>query len=102
MAHPTDSDGNALPAALAHYVTPQILDDAPPGGFEQPDVRIDALEAALVGVPLGVYDERIIHWAIAWDDPTGRTIVSLLWRARMAGRADRDGGWASGTCQSAH
>ena len=99
MANPTDSEGHHLPPAVAAYVTPQVLDHQPPGGFTQPNVRVDAAEAALYGVVLGAYDQRILSWAMAWDDPTARTLVSLLWRARMAGRADRDAGWASGTCR---
>lgn len=99
MPNPTDHDGNTLPPAVARYVIPQVFDAAPPGPFTQPDVRLDALGAALSGVVLGDYDLRVVRWLGNWDDNTARCLVSLLWRARMAGRADRDRGWVSGACR---
>lgn len=49
-----------------------------------------ALREPLEGVELGAYDERIIEWLAGWDIPTIGTVVSLLHRARRAGRDDED------------
>lgn len=46
-----------------------------------------AIRAALAGVELGAYDERMIGWLSRWDVPTVATVVSLLGRARAAGGA---------------
>ena len=43
-----------------------------------------ALREPLAGIPLGVYDERIIRWLAGWDIPTVGVVVSLLHRAREA------------------
>jgi hypothetical protein len=61
---------------------------------EPADERRAALLAALDGMPLGAYDERIVHWLAGWDVPVVAAIVSLLWRARhsAAQRAHRGGG----------
>ncbi len=69
------------------YTPTAALDSEPPGGYCQPEVRYRAFRAALAGVDLGSFDIRIIHWLVGWDDPTVRTVVSLLWRARQAGEA---------------
>ena len=61
---------------------------------EYPEERRAALEAALVGVELGAYDRRILHW-LSWRDlAIAATVVSLLWRARDAAdqQARRGGG----------
>jgi hypothetical protein len=68
-----------------------------PGGqyrHEPFDERRAALLAALHGVQLGAYDERIVQWLAGWDVPVVAAIVSLLWRARHAAaqRAHRGGG----------
>ncbi|HUK73039.1 MAG TPA: hypothetical protein VLW50_30520 [Streptosporangiaceae bacterium] len=60
----------------------------PPNGYAQPETRVAALRQALAGVPLGRYDLRIVHWLAGWDDSTARTVVSLLHRARQAGRGE--------------
>lgn len=59
-----------------------------PGGqyrHEDPEERRVALRAALDGVQLGAYDERILGWLAGWEVPTVATVVSLLRRARDAG-----------------
>jgi hypothetical protein len=69
-----------------------------PGGqyhYEDTQERQAALRAALHGVQLGAYDERILRWLAGWEVPTVATVVSLLWRARHAAaarQAHRDGG----------
>ena len=35
----------------------------------------------------GAYDTQIVNWLTGWDDPTCRTIASLMWRCRLAGGA---------------
>lgn len=60
-----------------------------PGGqyrLEPTEERRAALDAALAGVPLGAYDQRFLRWLSAGDITTVATVVSLLWRARAAGR----------------
>ncbi len=71
-----------------------------PGGqyrHEDPKERRAALLAALDGVQLGAYDERIVRWLAGWEVPTVATVVSLLWRARhtAAARQTRRGGGES-------
>ena len=43
-----------------------------------------ALEKAVQGVELGVYDKRIIEWLAGLDVPTVAVVVSLLHRVRDA------------------
>ncbi|MBV9160073.1 MAG: hypothetical protein JO281_00640 [Pseudonocardiales bacterium] len=68
----------------------------PGGGYrhESFEERRTALLAALDGVALGVYDERIVRWLSGWDVPVVAGLVSLLGRARHTAtqRAHRDGG----------
>jgi hypothetical protein len=61
---------------------------------EPAEERRVALLAALEGVPLGAYDERIVHWLLGWDAPVVAAVISLLWRARHAAaqQAHRGGG----------
>ncbi|MBV8541924.1 MAG: hypothetical protein JO063_07800 [Pseudonocardiales bacterium] len=68
-----------------------------PGGqyrHEPAEERRTALLAALDGVQLGAYDERIVQWLAGWDVPVVAAIVSLLRRARhtAAQQAHRGGG----------
>jgi hypothetical protein len=61
---------------------------------EPTEERRAALLAALDGVELGAYDERIVHWLAEWDVPVLAGVVSLLWRARHTAtqQAPRRGG----------
>jgi hypothetical protein len=61
---------------------------APYLGYCPPEVRQEAFAAVLEGFELGAYDTRIVNWLAGWDDPTCRTIASLMWRCRLAGRAE--------------
>ncbi len=68
-----------------------------PGGryrYEPAQERRAALLAALEGVALGAYDQRIVCWLAGQELPTVAVVVSLLWRARHAAhqQAHRDGG----------
>ncbi|MGH3754144.1 MAG: hypothetical protein ACRDRP_15905 [Pseudonocardiaceae bacterium] len=65
----------------------------PSGGYRHEPVeeRRAALLAALDGVVLGVYDDRIVRWLAGWDVPVVAALVSLLCRARHTA-AHRGGG----------
>ena len=56
-----------------------------PQGSAPPAVRMEAFKAVLEGVPTGAYDDRVITWLCNQDDPTVKTVVSLLWRCRETG-----------------
>jgi len=71
---------------VTDYAPAGPLDREPRGGYAEPEVREAALHAALRGVELGAYDERIVAWMVRlFDDSTMRTLVSLIERARQAG-----------------
>ena len=72
------------------YIPDGPLDEAPWLGYEPPQTRSEAFAAALEGVALGSYDRRMISWLVSWDDPTARTIASLMWRCRLAGRSNEE------------
>ncbi len=70
---------------ISDYVPVGPLDREPGGGYVRPKAREAALRAALRGVELGAYDERIVAWMVwLFDDSTMRTVVSLIERARHA------------------
>ncbi|MGH3701378.1 MAG: hypothetical protein ACRDQY_18310 [Pseudonocardiaceae bacterium] len=60
--------------------------------------RRAALLAALDGVALGAYDQRILRWLAGQELPTVAVVVSLLWRARHAviQQSHRGGGESRG------
>lgn len=71
------------------------LNEAPWGAirYDRPepvaDARRAAVRAALDGVELGAYDERMVAWLAEWDVPTVATFCSWLHRARAAATAGR-------------
>jgi hypothetical protein len=67
------------------YIPVGPVQCAPLGSFRSAQERQEAFAAVLEGVGLGAYDERMIEWLASWDDPTCRTIASLMWRCRLAG-----------------
>ncbi len=68
---------------VSDYVPVEPLDREPGGGYVDPEDREAALRAALRGVELGAYDERIVTWMVRlFDNSTMRTVVSLIERAR--------------------
>lgn len=68
------------------YTAVEPLHHAPSGPYVDRGRREEALADALRGVELGAYDEQIVAWMSSMlDDPTLRTIVSLLERVRIAG-----------------
>jgi hypothetical protein len=54
---------------------------APPGSAP-PAVRLEAFRAVLEGIPTGAYDDQVIAWLCDQDDPTAKTVASLMWRCR--------------------
>ena len=70
------------------YVPSGPLEAAPYLGYCPPEVRREAFSAVLEGVETGAYDTQIVNWLTGWDDPTCRTIASLMWRCRLAGGAE--------------
>jgi hypothetical protein len=57
----------------------------PAPAFSTARRREAALRAALRGVALGAYDERLITWAArSLDEPTVQTLTGWLERARRA------------------
>jgi hypothetical protein len=83
-----DRPGSKPAAATPHpYVPPGPVETTPYLGYCQPEVRQEAFAVVLVGVQMGAYDTRIVNWLAGWDDPTCRTIASLMHRCRLAGTA---------------
>ena len=48
----------------------------------------DALDTALAGAALGSRDRQFLTRLVKWDKRNAASVVSLLWRARLAGRAE--------------
>ena len=55
--------------------------DTAPHGVSVVEARV-MLDRAVDGLPLGVYDRRIVAWLAGWDQPTIAATASLLARAR--------------------
>ena len=55
--------------------------DTAPRGVSVVEARV-MLDRAVDGLPLGVYDRRIVAWLAGWDQPTIAAAASLLARAR--------------------
>jgi hypothetical protein len=70
------------------YIPAGPVEAAPYEGYCPPEMRQKAFAAVLEGVELGAYDLRIVAWLAQWDDTTCRTIASLMWRCRLAGRKE--------------
>ena len=68
------------------YAPDGPLETSPPGPYTAPEDRRQAFLSALAGVELGAYDDAIIEWLCGMDDPTCRTVVSLIRRARKTAR----------------
>jgi hypothetical protein len=70
-----------------HNYVPAGPVETAPHGYCPPEIRQKAFAEVLADVQTGAYDRRIIAWLTQWNDPTCRTIASLLWRCRLAGAA---------------
>jgi hypothetical protein len=65
------------------YAPIERLDAAPTGPYVPPEQREEALCDALRGVDLGANDELTVSWLVRHlDNPTLRTVVSLIERVR--------------------
>jgi hypothetical protein len=68
------------------YTEIKPLQEAPAGPWVDQGDREEALSDALRNIELGAYDELIIGWLVRHtDNPTMRTLVSLIERVRDAG-----------------
>lgn len=65
-------------------VFPPYTDTRGPWMVDNEQDRADALAGALIGVELGNYDRMILAWLVGWDNSVVATVVSLIWRARLA------------------
>jgi hypothetical protein len=71
------------------YAPIERLDTAPTGPYVPPNQREEALCDALRGIDLGANDELTVSWLVRHlDNPTLRTVVSLIERVRGAGMVD--------------
>jgi hypothetical protein len=83
-----DKVSHDQPGTKPHpYIPPGPVETAPYLGYCQPETRQAAFASVLQGVQLGAYDIRTVDWLVGWDDPTCRTIASLMWRCRLVGTA---------------
>jgi hypothetical protein len=73
------------PSSFSAHLSDEPLEAEPPGSPESPDVRLDVLAAVLDDVETAPYDDKVLGWLAEQDDPTYRTVASLLWRCRKAG-----------------
>ena len=55
--------------------------DTAPHGVSVVEARV-MLDRAVDGLPVGVFDRRIVAWLAGWDQPTIAVVASLLARAR--------------------
>ncbi len=76
---------NRSVGAPHEYIPDGPVETAPLGRYCLPEVRQEAFAAILEGFETGAYDYRIVAWLAQLDDPTCRTIASLMWRCRLAG-----------------
>jgi hypothetical protein len=67
------------------YVPPGPLETSPGGSHHNAGFRRMALGQVLRGVELGAWDVEVLDWLSRADDPTVRTLCSLIHRARLAG-----------------
>jgi len=72
------------------YTSVEPLETEPIGPLViGPEGRREAIEDALRGVTLGAHDRRTLTWMVKLlDQPTLRTIVSLIERAHLAGMVE--------------
>ena len=55
--------------------------DTAPHGVSAVEARV-MLDRTVDGLPLGVYDRRIVAWLAGWDQPTSAAAASLFAPAR--------------------
>jgi len=69
---------------MTGYAPDGPLDGPPKGPRCDPAIRSEAFTAALAGVDLGAYDRIVIEYLCLFHDGIGRTLVSIINRARRA------------------
>lgn len=84
------------PAARPVLPLPGPLDDDPAAAVREMASDGDALRvartmlaSAVIDIPRGAQDERVITWLAGWDVSTIATIASLMRRCWQAGAAAR-------------
>jgi hypothetical protein len=95
MNNPTEERIAPSAAEAARRPAPQSSLHGPPARSVPPhqagsggaDVR-DALDAALNGAALCGRDRQFLGRLVKWDKRNASSVVSLIWRARLAGRAE--------------
>ncbi len=88
-AQPASGTAGGTPITAPHsYIPDGPIESAALAGYCRPEIRQEAFAAVLEGVELGAYDRRIVAWLIQLDDTTCRTVASLMWRCRLAGRKE--------------
>ncbi len=94
-AGPGAARGGAVPRPAGHSGPPHgAAPGLAPGAVPQQEsesrragVR-DALDGVLGGVALRSRDRQFLARLVKWDKRNAMSVVSLLWRARLAGRAE--------------
>ena len=82
---PRASHGATLPQGGA--LSPEAAISLPRTSSRRAAAR-DALDAVLAGVRLGGRDGQFLSRLAHWDKRNAASVASLLWRARLAGRAE--------------
>ena len=81
-----------VPRQSAHQGSPPGAPGETAPQQDQPESRRanvrDALDAALSGAALSSRDRQFLSRLVKWDKRNAASVVSLLWRARLAGRAE--------------
>ena len=84
--------GQAVAAPRAPTPPGALLDPASRVSRQTPESRRasvrDALDTALNGAALCSRDRQFLSRLVKWDKRNAAAVVSLLWRARLAGRAE--------------
>jgi hypothetical protein len=82
---PFHTDRDAVNASLYHQRgRPQNTDETVTA------VNLADLTAALCGIELGAYDQRIIGWLVGWEPSTVAVVCGLIRRARATGLEPAD------------
>ena len=64
-----------------------VADDPAPGGGMREDLR-EELSAALAGAEIGRQERHFMSRLVTWHRANAGPVVALLWKARLAGRAE--------------
>jgi hypothetical protein len=87
---PRPAPAPAVPApavSVSVSVSAQAALSLPQGDSRRATTR-NALDAVLTGVRLGGRERQFLSRLVHWDKRSAASVTSLLWRARLAGRAE--------------